>query len=151
MLFHAGGIFNVLTNSVFVLFFSCWMYDGKLLNERDCLSWVVWTAADELNGQGKFCWKFSIGCCDVNNNSWNCPISETWRSMKISKKLSFDIKSFNVLPGVADANSLSWSFSFHFFFKKWNLVFSFSIRSHRKTFCKRMYSAKSFSLIKPFF
>ena len=41
-------------------------------------------------------------------------------------------------------------FLFVFSFKKWKVVFNFSICSHWKTFCKRMYSAKGFCRIKLF-
>ena len=41
-------------------------------------------------------------------------------------------------------------FLFVFSFKKWKVVFNFSICSHWKTFCKRMYSAKGFCGIKLF-
>ena len=37
-----------------------------------------------------------------------------------------------------------------FSFKKWNVIFNFSIRSHWKIFCKNMCSAKGFSGIKLF-
>ena len=61
VLLHAAGI---------SICFSFWVYDGKLLNETGWLSWVV-LLVDELNDQWKFCWKFSIGCCDVNEDWWN--------------------------------------------------------------------------------
>ena len=56
----------------------------------------------------------------------------------------------NVLPEIADAKGLDHWFSFLFSFKKWNVVFNFSICCRWQIFFKSMFSAKGISGVKPF-
>ena len=64
--------------------------------------------------------------------------------LPMSELLQFMLKCFSTEKRVARNNGRIFSF------KKWNVVFNFSINSYWKTFCEKLCSAKGFSSIKIF-